>query len=363
MSSPQPVKDLIVDAFERTTAAGAWGAATTGGTWGISGTGTPAGAAALVTGGRGTFALTSTNTSAQATLTVASRDVDVTGSVGLSAVPAAGSIATFAMQLRSTNPSAGGGGQWYGFAILTTASPAGNLACQCSVSSSTILASKPFEVPQNPANRWSFRARLTGANPTTLQMRVWREGTAEPDGWNIQATDSTPALQARNTYTALVGALSGAGATPVTITVDNVKVSAVEPGTQVVRTAAVELDFGGGTVVELECDANALELAPSTEDIDVGVFCEPSATEQGRTTYTAVLSGFWSPDLYTKLVGHVGQDATLRFYPDAADTTRYITFGTRYSSVPWGRFEVGQAVPVDLALAVLTTPDYVGELA
>ena len=36
---------------------------------------------------------------------------------------------------------------------------------------------------------------------------------------------------------------------------------------------------------------------------------------------------------------------------------------TRYAALPWGRFELGQRVEVDLPLAVLSTPDYVGELA
>ncbi len=127
----------------------------------------------------------------------------------------------------------------------------------------------------------------------------------------------------------------------------------------VIREALFHLNFTGPVVVDLSCEARALELTPSTEELDVGTFCNPSATEQGRTTFTASATLLWSPALYAKLQPYVGVQGLLSFAPDPANPTDYIRFNTRFASQPWGRFEVGQAVEVELALAVLDTPTWV----
>lgn len=44
-------------------------------------------------------------------------------------------------------------------------------------------------------DKLSVRAQATGTGPTTLRIKVWKSGTAEPNGWQLSATDSTAALQ------------------------------------------------------------------------------------------------------------------------------------------------------------------------
>ncbi len=127
----------------------------------------------------------------------------------------------------------------------------------------------------------------------------------------------------------------------------------------IMRNPSLHLNYTGPVVVDLSCEARALEIVPSTEELDVGTFCNPSATEQGRTTYTAVATLLWSPALYAKLQPYVGVQGLLSFAPDAANPVDYVRFNTRFASQPWGRFEVGQAVEVDLPLAVLDTPTWV----
>ncbi len=126
----------------------------------------------------------------------------------------------------------------------------------------------------------------------------------------------------------------------------------------IIRNASFHLNYAGPVIVDLSCDAIALEITPSTEEIDVGTFCNPSATEQGRTTYTAVASLLWSPALYAKLQPYVGVQGLLAFAPDATNPTDYVRFNTRFAAQPWGRFEVGQRVEVELPLAVLETPTW-----
>lgn len=129
----------------------------------------------------------------------------------------------------------------------------------------------------------------------------------------------------------------------------------------IVRESGAHFHFGvspGGTIVDIACDIWAFELGSDTEEIDIGTFCDPSASDQGRTTYTAVLSLLWSPALYTKLLPHVGEECGFAWVPDLTDIATAITFHTRYSAMPWGRFEIGQRVEVELPLAVLGPIEY-----
>jgi hypothetical protein len=40
------------------------------------------------------------------------------------------------------------------------------------------------------------RVVATGRSPTTLRMRAWAPGSAEPSTWSYGASDAAPALQA-----------------------------------------------------------------------------------------------------------------------------------------------------------------------
>ena len=39
------------------------------------------------------------------------------------------------------------------------------------------------------------RMQVTGSGTTSLKLKVWRDGTAEPTTWRVQGTDTTAALQ------------------------------------------------------------------------------------------------------------------------------------------------------------------------
>ena len=47
----------------------------------------------------------------------------------------------------------------------------------------------------NAGDTINVRVQTQGANPTTIRMRVWLAGTAEPSTWQVTATDATPELQ------------------------------------------------------------------------------------------------------------------------------------------------------------------------
>jgi hypothetical protein len=109
--------------------------------------------------------------------------------------------------------------------------------------------------------------------------------------------------------------------------------------------------------VYLTCYSTAFELTPSTEEIDVGVFCAPALSDLGRTTWTAVLFLLWEPALYAALSQHIGHQGVFKLL-NAAGQAGTVSFQTKFAAQPWGRFELGQRVEVELPLAVLSTPVY-----
>jgi hypothetical protein len=59
----------------------------------------------------------------------------------------------------------------------------------------------------------NVRLQTTGTNPTSIRMKVWKAGTAEPSAWTLSTTDSTSALQnkgAVGVYAYSSGSVSGA---------------------------------------------------------------------------------------------------------------------------------------------------------
>ncbi len=75
------------------------------------------------------------------------------------------------------------------------------------------------------------RAQVTGTNPTTIKMKAWNDGSAEPSTWAYTATDSTPVLQAPGAA-GLVTWLSGNwNQGPVTETFDDFNVTSPISGT------------------------------------------------------------------------------------------------------------------------------------
>jgi hypothetical protein len=125
----------------------------------------------------------------------------------------------------------------------------------------------------------------------------------------------------------------------------------------VIRGGSISINYVDAPTasIDLSCYTVALEITPSTEDIDVGTFCAPTLQDQGRTTFTAVLSLLWEPALYTLLQPYIGRVGNLIAYATGA-VDKNIKFSTRFVAQPWGRFEIGQRVEVELPLAVLDTP-------
>jgi hypothetical protein len=74
-----------------------------------------------------------------------------------------------------------------------------------------------------PGTWLRVRVQALGAAPTTLRVKAWPDGTAEPPGWALQTSTATAGLQTSGSV-GLSGYLSSAATTaPVVLSVDDLR--------------------------------------------------------------------------------------------------------------------------------------------
>ena len=82
----------------------------------------------------------------------------------------------------------------------------------------------------HPANAIiHLRAQVSGASPTTIHVRAWADGSAEPTTWQYSATNSNASLQGAGSLglrTYIGGATTNA---PVTFSFDDDRVTRLAP--------------------------------------------------------------------------------------------------------------------------------------
>ena len=183
---PPPSSNFVQDSFTRTLSNG-WGSAETGGSYSYFG---PA-SAFSVQNGHGRM-VGAQNRSLVATLAGLSvRDVEITGRVSTSVLAAGDGQWVYFVARRS------GDGSEYrsklklmpdGRALLGFSRTANG-------SESPIAVGVDSGVTYAAGSFLKVRVSITGSGPTTLRMKVWREGQTEPGSWQHTATDGTSNLQ------------------------------------------------------------------------------------------------------------------------------------------------------------------------
>lgn len=171
------------DQFERTVSSG-WGAADKGGTWSIQGgsasvTSVSSGVANINNAPGGTRELSLNSISLRDTLT------KVTYSV--SAGPSTGNI------------YAGIGARYSGQGSYRAAAWHRTDGSMWLViqRAGTSIASLPLSgYSWSAGSSFQLATEVSGSSPTTIKAKIWAAGTAEPAGWQLQATDSASSLQA-----------------------------------------------------------------------------------------------------------------------------------------------------------------------
>jgi PKD repeat protein len=204
---------VAADAFDRTSTSG-FGAATTGGSWTVSG-----GAAnATVSGGAGHLSVPTKG-----------------GSVGafLNGV----SVADSALQYRMSLPAATTGGGTYVYAAArhvgstdyrlgVRVASNGVVTEQLSVVVNGVeKVLKTVTVPgltYTPGSWLTVRFDVSGTGTAALAGKVWAEGTTEPTGWQVTATDASPELQRAGGVGVTTYVSGSATVAPVRVDVDDV---------------------------------------------------------------------------------------------------------------------------------------------
>lgn len=206
------------DAFGRQQANG-WGSADVGGAYTISGPNADFG----VNGSVGTMNLASANATRFATLAgVSAADVDMSARVATSKVAAGGGQIVYLVGRRVNALT-----EYRGRLRL---SPDGRLlvAAEQVVDGTITVLGGELAIPNVTQQANAFvrlRVQIVGANPTTIRIKGWADGQPEPAGWTYTTTDSASGLQAAGAVGVRAYLSSSATNAPVTISVDDYKVT------------------------------------------------------------------------------------------------------------------------------------------
>jgi hypothetical protein len=200
---------LATDTFSRTTSNGL-GTAEVGGAWATTGT-----ASDYSTDGQSARLRTAAGATRTATLaTFSSRDNDVQATIGF-ARPTSQSLYASVIARRV-------GSEFYSGRAVVASN--GSVQAQVHRSGTTLKATTVSGLTFAANDRLNVRVQALGASPTTIRVRVWKVGTAEPGTWQVSVTDATAALQTAGTV-GVSSYLSGSGTpSPIVVTVDNLLV-------------------------------------------------------------------------------------------------------------------------------------------
>jgi hypothetical protein len=122
----------------------------------------------------------------------------------------------------------------------------------------------------------------------------------------------------------------------------------------IVKNATVVLKTGATVVEDISCYVTAVELSTSAELIDTGTFCDPASKDSGIVTREGTLMALWSGDMYTSLKPLEGTAYDLVLtVPDGTITCEVVI-----PHVPFGRYEIGQRVEVDIPLILNEEPTF-----
>ncbi|MDX2377461.1 PKD domain-containing protein, partial [Microbacterium sp. LRZ72] len=207
-----PVEAVVLaDAFERSVASG-WGSADVGGPWSAM---WGAASAGSVADGRGLVSLDAGQTRNFAAEDVAVSDVSASVEFALESDPSTGNAyaGLAARQSASENYTTRAWMRSDGSVWLVVQR------------SGTVLAAPILNgVSWAEGDVFRMETEVTGANPTTIRSKLWKDGSAEPAGWQASVTDSEAGLQDAgwvSTHFARAGSAASAG----TIAFDEVSVT------------------------------------------------------------------------------------------------------------------------------------------
>jgi PKD repeat protein len=185
--APPVVNETVAeDAFGRTTASG-FGASDKGGAW----TSTGSGVALSVADGSGRASVGAGKTGTQNLASVSSASTEVKHKVWLEAMPTGGGA-----YLSTTVRGSAGGDYRARLKLLAD----GTVQAQLSkvIGGAETVVGTAYTVSgltYTAGTKLNVRVQAAGSAPTTLNLKVWADGTTEPANWQRSVTDNTAGLQ------------------------------------------------------------------------------------------------------------------------------------------------------------------------
>jgi len=178
---------VAADTFGRTMSGG-WGSASTGGAYALLGSA----ANYAVDGSRGRMVLSAGGTREAWLPALGARDADIAARFQTDKAAAGGNIFAYLSARRTSSGDA--------YRAKVRIAPSGAVYVQPTRVSGGVETALGAEVVvaglthTAGAALW-VRAQVSGADPTTIRVRVWADGQPEPSAWAASVTDSTAALQ------------------------------------------------------------------------------------------------------------------------------------------------------------------------
>lgn len=214
---PPPAGTAVAsDAFARTVSSG-WGSATLGGAYTLVGSAASFG----VGSGVGSITLPTAGSSRAARLDgVSVTNIDVTVQLRLDKVPSGGPAYVY-LELRRAGTNA--------YRPKVILHPNGTVSVHAGVlinGAETSMA-PAVVVPGLTYTANSFiwlRAQVTGANPSTIRVKAWAAGSAEPSAWQFSSTSGQAAVQGAGVFAIRAYAGSRLANVPIIFAFDDLSV-------------------------------------------------------------------------------------------------------------------------------------------
>ncbi|MFT3943703.1 MAG: PKD domain-containing protein [Ancrocorticia sp.] len=283
----QPADALARDMFNRTVANG-WGSAQIGGAWTV-GAGTAnrysvaAGVAKQTIHGAG-------HTTRMNLAEVSSSNTDFRFQVGLDKVPTANLLVKGVVRRAGSAEYAG----------QVTFQPSGGVALHILRNGTPVRGGNVSGLTVAAGEKLNVAVQAEGSAPTTLRVKVWKVGSAEPASWNYTLSDSTAALQVPGSLS-LVSYLGGAATNaPIEVGFSNVWAGPVgtTPGGETPNEAPVasfsssvdglKVAFDGSA--SSDADGSIASYAWNFGDGKTGTGAKPSHTYTESGTYEVTLT-------------------------------------------------------------------------
>ncbi len=213
---------IASDTFTRTTTSG-FGQAPVGGLWSNSSTGTDY----KLNGTQGTIRLGTAGTTRSVTLqSLSQRNIELLERVKTDKLAAGGNISTYFIG-RQVAP----GLEYRARLRFGTDGSLNVVATKVvgGVETGVGAEVKLLGITHAANQLYWLKADISGYSPTSLKIKVWKDGTAEPGSWAYTGTDATAGLQTYGTFGMQAYLASGSTNAPVTVTLDDFSATALTP--------------------------------------------------------------------------------------------------------------------------------------